>query len=154
MSTKLDRIDRAILRVIQQEGRIQNIELAERVGLSPSTCLRRVRMLEDAGVIARYVAMLDPAKVGMGLSVFARVWLTGQDEDTVGPFIEAVRKLHQIVECQLMAGDCDFILRVVAPDLDAYRAFQMEHLGRIKGVRSIKTEIPMQTIKLTTEIPV
>ncbi|MCP8896957.1 Lrp/AsnC family transcriptional regulator [Shinella daejeonensis] len=154
MSTKLDCIDRAIMRVLQQEGRVQNIELAERVGLSPSPCLRRVRMLEDSGAIARYVALLDPAKLGMGLTVFARVWLIGQDEDTVAPFVEAIRKLPQVVECQLMAGDCDFILRVIAPDLDAYRAFQMEYLGRIKGVRSIKTEIPMQTIKLTTEIPI
>jgi Lrp/AsnC family transcriptional regulator, leucine-responsive regulatory protein len=154
MPHSLDAIDVAILRALQRDGRIQNVELAERVGLSPSPCLRRVRLLEEAGVIEHYVALVDPAKVGMGLSVFARVWLTGQDEETVVPFVEAIKKLPQVVECHLMAGDCDFILRVVAADLDAYRKFQIEHLGRIKGVRNIKTEIPMQRIKQTTEIPV
>jgi Lrp/AsnC family leucine-responsive transcriptional regulator len=154
MPHNLDAIDVAILRALQRDGRIQNVELAERVGLSPSPCLRRVRLLEEAGVIEHYVALVDPAQVGMGLSVFARVWLTGQDEETVVPFVEAIKKLPQVVECHLMAGDCDFILRVVAADLDAYRKFQIEHLGRIKGVRNIKTEIPMQRIKQTTEIPV
>ena len=154
MPMQLDSIDRAILRVLQKEGRIQNVELAERVGLSPSPCLRRVRLLEEAGVIERYVAVIDPAKVDLALQVFARVWLTGQDEETVVPFVEAVRKLPQVVECHLMAGDCDFILKVVAADLDAYRRFQIEHLGRIKGVRNIKTEIPMQKVKVSSELPV
>jgi Lrp/AsnC family leucine-responsive transcriptional regulator len=154
MPIRLDRIDRAILRTLQREGRVQNVELADRVGLSPSPCLRRVRLLEEAGVIERYVALLDPAKVGMGLTVFARVWLTGQDEETVAPFVEAIKELPQVVECHLMAGDCDFLLRVVAADLDAYRRFQIEHLGRIKGVRNVKTDIPMQKIKHSWEIPV
>ncbi|QCM14059.1 MULTISPECIES: Lrp/AsnC family transcriptional regulator [Agrobacterium] len=154
MAQSLDRIDRAILRILQSDGRLLNTELADRVGLSPSPCLRRVKSLEESGVIDRYVALVDPAKVGMGFSVFARVWLSGQDEETVDGFVEAVQKLPQIVECQLMAGDCDFILRVIAPDLEGYRKFQTEHLGRIRNVRNIKTEIPMQKIKLTTEIPI
>ncbi|NRP72506.1 Leucine-responsive regulatory protein [Ensifer psoraleae] len=133
---------------------MKNVDLAERVGLSPSPCLRRVRLLEEAGVIDRYVALLDPAKVGMGLTLFVRVWLTGQDEETVNVFVEAVRKLAQIVECHLMAGDSDFLLRVIAPDLEGYRRFQIEHLGRIRGVRNIKTEIPMQKIKHSWEVPV
>jgi len=154
MPFELDEIDLAILRTLQKEGRIQNVDLAERVGLSPSPCLRRVRLLEEAGVIERYVALVDAAKVGMGLTLFARVWLTGQDEDTVTRFVEAVKNLPQIVDCYLMAGDCDFLLRVVAADLNAYRQFQIEHLGRIPGVRNIKTDIPMQTIKHSWEVPV
>lgn len=154
MPQAIDRIDRAILRTLQREGRIQNIDLAERVGLSPSPCLRRVRHLEESGVIERYVALLDPAKVGLGMTLFARVWLSGQDEETVTVFVLAIKALPQVVECQLMAGDCDFLLRVVAEDLEAYRRFQIEHLGRIKGVRSIKTEIPMQKIKHSWELPV
>lgn len=154
MPMQLDHIDRAILRTLQQEGRIQNTELAERVGLSPSPCLRRVRLLEEAGIIERYVALLNPAKVGMGMIVFARVWLTGQDEDTVTAFVDAIKDLSQVVECHLMAGDCDFLLKVVAADLDAYRRFQIEHLGRIKGVRNIKSDIPMQKIKHSWEIPI
>lgn len=154
MPEQFDSIDRSILRTLQQDGRIQNVELAERVGLSPSPCLRRVRLLEEAGVIERYVALVDPAKVGMGMTLFVRVWLAGQDEDTVNVFVDAVRKLPQIVECYLMAGDCDFLLRVVAPDLEGYRRFQIEHLSRIKGVSNIKTEVPMQKIKQSWQIPI
>ncbi len=150
---KLDAIDRRILRALQRDGRLQNVELAKQVGLSPSPCLRRVRLLEEAGIIERYVALLNPSKIGMGLTVFVRVWLTGQDAETTDRFTESVKQLPQVVECHLMAGDCDFLLRVVAADLDAYRRFQIEHLTRIKGVQSVKTEIPMQKIKLSTELP-
>lgn len=153
MPLVLDKIDRRILAALQQDGRMQNVELAKRVGLSPSPCLRRVRQLEDAGVIDRYVALLNAAKVGAGFTVFARVWLAGQDEDTVNHFIAAIRALPQVMECHLMAGDCDFLLRIAVADLDAYRRFQIEHLNRIKGVQSVKTEIPMEKIKLTAELP-
>lgn len=153
MPIELDDIDRRILRALQRDGRMSNVELAEKVGLSPSPCLRRVRLLEEAGVIDRYVALLDASKIGMGLTLFARVWLTGQDSETVDRFTKAVARLPQVVECHLMAGDCDFLLRIVAADLDAYRRFQMEHLTRIKGVQSIKTEVPMQKIKLSSELP-
>ncbi len=132
---------------------MQNIELAAKVGLSPSPCLRRVKLLEEAGVIERYVALVDASKIGMGLTVFARVWLTGQDAETVDHFTDEVRRLPQVVECHLMAGDCDFILRVVVADLEDYRNFQISHLTRIKGVQNVKTEVPMQKIKLTSELP-
>jgi DNA-binding Lrp family transcriptional regulator len=151
---KLDDIDRRILRALQKNGRRQNAELADEVGLSPSPCLRRIKLLEESGVIERYVALLDATKIGMGLTVFARIWLTGQDVETVDYFTNEVKKLPQIVECHLMAGDCDFLLRVVATDLDDYRRFQINHLTRIKGVQSVKTEIPMQKVKLTTELPI
>jgi DNA-binding Lrp family transcriptional regulator len=151
---KLDAIDRRILKALQRDGRLQNIELAKEVGLSASPCLRRVKLLEEAGVIERYVAVVNAARVGKGLTVFARIWLTGQDAETVDYFTDSIRQLPNVVECHLMAGDCDFLLRVVAADLDDYRRFQIEHLTRIKGVQSVKTEIPMQKIKLTSEIPV
>lgn len=153
VAMKLDRIDRRILAALQRDGRMQNIDLAQQVGLSPSSCLRRVRLLEQAGVIERYVALLNPAKVGAGFTVFARVWLTGQDVATVDHFNAAILKLPQVVECHLMAGDCDFLLRIVAADLDAYRQFQIEHLTRIKGVQSVKTDIPMQKVKQASELP-
>lgn len=150
---KLDAIDRRILDALQRNGRLQNVELAKQVGLSPSPCLRRVRLLEEAGVIERYVAVLNPAKVGLRLTVYVRVWLTRPDQETVDQFITSIQKLPQVVECHLMAGDCDFLLRVVAEDLDAYRRFQSEHLGRIKCMKNMQTDIPMQKIKLTTELP-
>lgn len=154
MLISIDAIDRAILRVLQQEGKINNTELAERVGLSPSPCLRRVKQLEDAGFIERYVALVDAARLGMGFTVYVRIWLTGQDEETVTTFVKAIEKLPQIVECHLMAGDCDFLLRVITPDLEGFRKFQMEYIGKIKGVRNIKSEIPMQQIKRSWVVPI
>lgn len=148
-----DKIDRKILAVLQKNGRLPNNELAEQVGLSASPCLRRVKLLEEAGIIQKYVALLDAEKVGKGLTLFTRIWLIGQDAETVDQFTDVILNLPEVVECHLMAGDCDFLLRVVTADLDDYRKFQIKHLTRKNGVQSIKTEIPMQNIKLTTEIP-
>ncbi|WP_218946232.1 MULTISPECIES: Lrp/AsnC family transcriptional regulator [unclassified Acinetobacter] len=150
---KLDAIDRKILQTLQQDGKLANNELAERVGLSASPCLRRVKQLEDAGVIHHYAALIDPQKVNLGLTVFARIWLKGQDEKTVNHFIDSVMDIPEIVECQLMAGDCDFFLRIVVTDLDAYRKFQIQRLNKISGIQNVKTEIPLQKIKLTTALP-
>jgi Lrp/AsnC family transcriptional regulator, leucine-responsive regulatory protein len=151
---ELDKIDRKILQVLQEDGRIQNVELADRVGLSASPCLRRVKILEESGVIESYVALLNPSKLGIGLTVFVRIWLTNQDARAIESFTAEVQRFPEIVECHLMAGDCDFLLRVVAADLDAYRRFQGKHLTRIPGVQSVKTEIPMQKIKMTSKLPV
>lgn len=150
---QLDEIDFRILRELQRDGRLQNTQLSKRVGLSPSPCLRRVKLLEDAGVIEGYVALLNPGKVGMGLTLFARVWLTGQDASTVDHFTTRIQQLPEVVECHLMAGECDFLLRIVARDLEAYRRFQITHLTRIKGVQSVKTEVPMQRVKMSSELP-
>ncbi len=149
----LDRTDRRILAALQRNGRLTNVELAEEVGLSPSPCLRRVRQLEQAGFIDHYVALLNPAKLGYPMTIFVRVWLKSQDHDTVQHFIASIQKYGQVAECHLMAGDCDFLLRVLAADLDDYRKFQTEHLARIEGVRSLITDIPLQKVKLTWELP-
>jgi len=150
----LDAIDRKILRLLQQDCKRSIAEIAEAVGLSQTPCARRIRALEDDGAIDRYVAILDPARLGLGMIIFTRVWLTGQDARTVDAFAAAVRRMPEVVECHLMAGDCDFLLRVLARDITDYRRFQVEHLTRIPGVQSVKTEIPMQTVKASTEIPV
>ncbi|MFC7706244.1 Lrp/AsnC family transcriptional regulator [Plastorhodobacter daqingensis] len=154
MPRTLDEIDLRILRVLQQDGRRTNAEIAEAVGLSPTPCLRRIRLLEEEGVIRRYVALLDAAQLGLGLSVFVRVWLKGQDADSVSSFIAAVRRTPEIVECHLMAGDCDYILRVVSRDMDDYRRFQMERLSGLPGILNFKTDIPMQLVKWSTELPI
>ncbi|RCS22278.1 Lrp/AsnC family transcriptional regulator [Phyllobacterium salinisoli] len=149
----LDEIDKRILCELQQNGRLQNIELAKRVGLSPSPCLRRVRLLEDAGIISRYVAVVDQAKVGLQLSMFARVWLTAQDAETIDHFIAAMRRLPEIVECYIMLGESDALLRVVVADLDDYRRFQSTHLTRKNGIQNVKTDVPSQTVKQTFALP-
>lgn len=149
----MDKIDRRILQTLQQDGKLGNNELAQRVGLSASPCLRRVKQLEETGIIEKYVALVNPQKVNLGLTVFARIWLKGQDAKTVNHLIDSVREIPEIVECQLMAGDCDFFLRIVVTDLDAYRKFQIQHLNKITGIQNVKTEIPLQSIKQTTELP-
>lgn len=148
---KIDAIDKRILRTLQRNGRLQNADLAKEVGLSPSPCLRRVRLLEEAGIIDRYVALLNPAKINQGMTIYARVWLAQQDSETVERFIYEVKLLPQITECHLMAGDSDFLLKIAVADLNDYRNFQSIYLNRIKGIQNIKTEIPLQTIKSTTE---
>ncbi|MEZ2222339.1 Lrp/AsnC family transcriptional regulator [Rhizobium sp. RCC_161_2] len=153
MPVALDAIDRRILRALQRNGRIPNVELAKEVGLSPSPCLRRVRLLEESGVIDRYVAVLDPAKVGMGLTVFARVWFKTQDAEITHQFAETVRKFPEVVECYLTTGECDAIMRIVTADLHSYWRFQADHLTRIPSVQSVKTDVPMETIKQGHELP-
>nr|WP_210302623.1 Lrp/AsnC family transcriptional regulator [Phyllobacterium sp. 628] len=149
----LDEIDKRILRALQKDGRIQNIELAREAGLSPSPCLRRVRLLEEAGIIDRYVAVLNPAKVDLSLSMFARVWLIAQDAETIDHFIEAMTRLPQVVECYIMLGESDALLRVVVADLDGYRRFQAAHLTRKNGIQNVKTDVPSQIVKQTYALP-
>ncbi|OBQ95750.1 Lrp/AsnC family transcriptional regulator [Mesorhizobium sp. AA23] len=150
---KLDEIDKRILRALQRDGRMANNDLAREVGLSPSPCLRRVKLLEEAGVIDRYVALLNPAKIGRGHTFFTRIWLKQQDEDTIEHFAREVAKLPEVLECYLMLGDCDAMVRVVAAGIEDYRRFQSEHLSRIKGVQNVKTDVPSQTVKQTSEMP-
>ena len=153
MPIVIDATDRRILRALQRNGRISNVELANEVGLSPSPCLRRVRLLEEAGVIDQYVAVLDGSKVGVGLTVFARIWFKTQGAETTNQFAETVRKFPEVVECYLTTGECDAIMRIVTADLHAYWRFQSDYLMRIPSVQSVKTDVPMETIKRSFELP-
>lgn len=153
MPMRLDDLDKRILGVLQRDARISNVELAREVGLSPSPCLRRVKLLEEAGVIDRYVAVLNPTQVGLGLNMFARVWLTAQDAETIDHFIGAMRKLEQVVECYIMLGESDALLRVVVADLEDYRRFQATHLTKVNGIRNVKTDVPSETVKQSYALP-
>jgi DNA-binding Lrp family transcriptional regulator len=150
---KLDPLDRRILHVLQRDGRIANNELAAKVGRSPSPCLRRVRMLEEAGVISRYVAVVDPLKAGVAMTFFVRIGLEARDEETVRKFTHAMSALDPVAECYLMLGDCDALLRVVTADMDDYRRFQSAHLTRANGIQSVRTDVPSQTVKQTLVLP-
>ncbi len=153
MPTILDDIDKRILRALQRDGRLQNVELAKEVGLSPSPCLRRVKLLEEAGIIDRYVAVLNSSKIGLSLSMFARVWLTAQDAETIDHFMDAMKQLPQVMECYIMLGESDALLRVVVTDLDDYRHFQSAHLTRKNGIQNVKTDVPSQIVKQTYVLP-
>ncbi|KKB07773.1 Lrp/AsnC family transcriptional regulator [Devosia chinhatensis] len=154
MSETLDAIDRRILRALQRNGRMSNVELASAVGLSPSPCLRRVKLLEEKGVIEGYVAVLNGPSLGLGLTVFARIWFKTQDAETTNLFAQTIQKFPEVAECYLTTGECDALLRIVTTDLHAYWRFQSDHLMRIPSVQSVKTDVPMETIKAGRELPV
>ncbi len=150
----LDAIDRRILAVLQDNARISNADLAREVGLSPSPCLRRVRALEESGVIRRYVSLLDQAAVGLPVSVFVNVVLERQIESALETFEEAARQRPEVVECYLMTGGSDYLLRVVVSDLAAYERFLKDHLTRIPGVRSIQSSFALKQVAYRTALPI
>ena len=153
ISIKLDRIDKNIIRELQINGRMQNNDLAREIGLSPSSCLRRVKLLEESGVIQSYTTIVDPQKIGLQLILFSRIWLVGQDAETIDCFIEAMKELPQVMECYIILGESDAMLKVVVPDLESYRKFQSAHLTKKNGITSVKTDLPSQIIKQSTELP-
>lgn len=153
LASDLDAIDQRILSVLQENARIANVDLAQAVGLSPSPCLRRVRELERRQVIRRYVALLDPAAVGLPVSVFVQVRLERQIEGALETFEAALLDRPEVMECYLMTGDADYHLRVVVPDLAAYERFLMDHLTRVPGVASIRSSFALKQVKYRTALP-
>ncbi|WP_321852409.1 Lrp/AsnC family transcriptional regulator [Burkholderia diffusa] len=151
---KLDAIDKRILCALQQNSNQTNAELAQQAGLSPTPCLRRVHLLEEHGVINGYVALLNPAAIDLKFSTFVRITLDRQDKTTVERFAREIEKAPEVLECHLMAGSYDYLLRIIAKDLDDYQRFQMETLTKIDGVRNVQTEIPLRQIKHTTSLPI
>ncbi|MDF3085635.1 Lrp/AsnC family transcriptional regulator [Burkholderia sola] len=154
MPIKLDAIDRRILRALQQNSNQTNADIAQQAGLSPTPCLRRVHLLEEQGVIEAYVALLNPAAVELRFTAFVRVTLERQDKTTVERFAREMEQAPEVLECHLMAGSYDYLLRVIAKDLDDYQRFQMETLTQIEGVRNVETEIPLKRIKQTVRLPI
>ncbi len=150
----MDSIDLAILRHLQADGRLTNIELAERVRLSPSPCLRRVRALERAGVIRGFHADIDPASVGRGLEVTVHVELTLKDRATVEAFEAGIAALDEVVECRRMFGLPDYIVRVAVADQAAYEAFYMNKLGELPGLARVNSQFTMKMVKRGNTLPI
>ncbi len=150
----LDPIDRSILREVQRDGRVTNQELSERVGLSPSPCLRRVRRLEADGVISRYVALVDPVAVGLPVSAFIRVRLHQQDDRHLARFEAAVAGFAEVMECYLMSGDADYQVRVLVESLGAFEDFLRQKLTRIEGVAEVTTSFALRPIVYKTALPI
>ena len=150
---QLDAIDRRILEHLQDNARISNVDLAARVGISASPCWRRVRELEESGVISNYVTLIDAASVGLTVSVFVNVSLERQVERELGVFQKAIRERPEVMECYLMTGEADFLLRVVVSDLMAYERFLMDHLTRVPGIASIKSSFALKQVKYRTALP-
>ena len=151
--TTLDALDRKILAQLQSDGRISLANLAAKVGLSPSPCLRRVRNLERTGVIARYVAVLDQRAVGLPVSVFVSIKLEKQKQESLDHFAKAISRWPEVLECYLMTGSRDYWLRVVVPDLEAYERFVKQKLTRVEGIASIESSFALEQVKYTNVLP-
>lgn len=154
MPRPLDAIDRRILTEIQQNGRITNHELAERVGLSPSPCLRRTRSLEEEGLIAGYVGLVDPALVGLNVSAFVRVRLDKQGDRQLSEFEEAIAALPEVMECYLMTGEADYQLRVLVSSLAEFEEFLRQKITRISVVAEVTTSFALRPVVYRTALPV
>ena len=149
----LDDTDIRLLRILQENARLSNVELAERVGLSASPCLRRMRQLEDSGVIKGYMTLIDQTVIGLPVSVFISVTLKEQSERALDEFEGRIRALPEVMECYLMTGTADYLLRVVTADLAAYERFLKEHLTRIPAIASIQSSFALKQVSFRTALP-
>jgi DNA-binding Lrp family transcriptional regulator len=151
---KLDKIDRKILHDLQEQGRITNVELARSAGISAPPCLRRVRALEDAGYIKGYFTRIDPSALGFAVSVFAQVKLTSQAENDLAQFEEQCRQWPMVRECHMLAGEVDFLLKIVARDWDDYQQFLTNNHVAAPNVTSVKSSLSIRSIKELPGVPV
>ena len=151
---KLDNLDRKILNAFQKNARLSNVELAEQVGLSPSPCLERVKALTKAGIIKRHVTLLDPEKLNLSLNVFIQISLKQQSEALLETFEQTVTSLPEVLECYLMTGDYDYLIRVAVADVNALREFILNHLTRIKAVSNIRSSLALKQVKYETALPI
>ena len=149
----MDAIDRKIVRALQQDGRISNQDLAERVGLSPSPCLRRVRNLEKSGVLTGYAAIVDQEKYGLPIDVFVSISLESQRDAALEAFERAILRLDEVMECYLMTGSRDYLLRVVCDGLKSYERFTREQLATLPGIRSIESSFALGRVKTRVTLP-
>jgi DNA-binding Lrp family transcriptional regulator len=151
--TNLDQVDRQLLAELQDDGRMTNVELAHRVGLTAPPCLRRVRFLEESGIIKGYHAELDAAKLGFSITVFALVSLKSQAEEALRQFEEHMRGLPEVRECHMLNGEIDFILKVVSHDLQSFQEFLTSKLTPAPNVASVKTSLTIRTAKQLPGVP-
>ena len=154
MTADLDATDRRILGVLQKEGRITNADLSDRVNLSPSACHRRVQRLEEDGFIAAYVALLDTRKMGRPTTVFVEITLQGQADDLLDAFEQAVAKVPDILECHLMAGTADYLIKIMAEDTEDFARIHRQFLSRLPGVRQMQSSFALRTVVKTTALAV
>lgn len=150
---KLDNLDRRILSALQRDARLSNVELAEEVGLSPSPCLRRVRMLEEAGIINGYHATLNRKEVGLGLTVFVSIKVDRHHDETSTAFKNAVVTLPEVVSCHMVSGESDFLLQVVVPDLAGYEGLLTGKLLKLPGVKDIRSNFAITSVKAQGPLP-
>ena len=150
----MDSYDRAILEVLQNEGRITNVQLASRVNLSESACLRRVRSLEHAELIERYAAGVNQQKAGIPVNVFVSIMLQRQDQADLQSFEEAVQGVPEVIECYLMTGEFDYLVRVVVSDAADFERIHSQHLTRLPGVARVQSSFALRTVRKSSVLPI
>ena len=151
---ELDALDEKLLVALQRDGRLSNAQLSESVNLSPSACHRRVQRLEKAGLIRGYVALLDPRKIGRPTTVFVEITLSGQADEVLDAFERAVSLIPDVLECHLMAGSADYLLKVVARDTEDFARIHRRHLASLPGVAQMQSSFALRTVRQTTALPV
>ncbi len=151
---KLDKINKKILKIVQNDGSITNSELSKKVGLAPASTLERVRKLEQSGIIRKYVGLVDPVKIGKEITAFVEITLLQHNSELIHTFINEVTVMPEVLECHHIAGDKDFLLKIVTADLKQYKEFALEKLAELKGVGKIQTLFSLNTVKDTTAIPI
>lgn len=154
MSEFLDGFDRKILSVVQQDSSRSTADVAALVGLSQAPCWRRIQRLKDAGYIRGEVALLDRRKIGLNAQIFAQVKLTATGRSNLEEFTMAIREFPEVLECFVLLGTVDFMLKIVARDIEAYERFFFEKLSRVPGVQEVNSMVALSEIKATTELPI
>ena len=153
LKVRIDEIDQSILSALQRNGKLSNVQLAKKVGLSESACLRRVKMLEDSGIIDRYVLLVEQSKIGIPGTVFVRVTLEGQQQEKLLAFEEKIVNIEEVMECYLMSGDADYVLRVICKDNDDYKKVHIK-LTNLPGVQRVHSSFALRTVIKKTELPI
>ena len=151
--SKLDRYELQILNLLQEDCSLSNADIAERVGLSPSPCWRRIERMERDGIIARRVAIVDRKKVGLNAQVFAQIKLNAHGRANLDEFTAAIRGFPEVLECYVLMGTVDFMLRIIAQDIEAYERFFFDKLSHLPGVQEINSTVALSEIKATTALP-
>lgn len=150
---KLDQTDRKILEILQSNAKITNAQLSKEIGLSPAPTLERVKKLETSGLIKSYHAMLDIEKVGLGVSTFVQVTLTGHNKRNIDAFIKEIYKIEEIIECHHITGSCDFILKIITKDIASYQKLMLERVSEIKEVDNMQSMVILSTFKDSKVLP-
>lgn len=151
---KLDKVDRKILDILQRNAKITNAQLSKEIGLSPAPTLERVKKLETSGVIDSYHAKLNTAKIGLGISTFVQIKLTGHDKESIRTFISAINKIDEVIECHHVTGSSDFVLKVIAKDIAAYQQLMLDKVNEVPVVDSLQSSVILSTFKDSKALPI
>lgn len=153
MSEKLDKIDLKILKILQENSKITNLDLSKKIGLSPAPTLERVKKLEQSGIVESYHAMVDPQSIGLNVKTFVQVSLAWQKENALNNFLEKIKEIEEIVECYIITGEADFLMKIICKDIPTYEQLLFKTLSQIEEIERLKTLMTLSTVKDSKLLP-